>query len=563
MRSFLARLAAAACLALAAPTWAWHVLINLSVEVSGPPSFWVEFPSGAAPFARDGWPPPPDVTLIDWDFGRLNDGDVVAFRLRDGTFVTDPGGPGPLVPGATEITAAERFVIRVGQPGASCPNAPGGAKQNPVPFTSEIATGCGVRFTSLDGTRVLSASATSGAPLVMRAVVASPFPAGETFQIFLNGLPPPLALSAPFHPTSRVASTVWFVDASAGDLTDGPGCKNPKGGPPRPCYRRHEGTDFPAEPRALEPGVDVIPIEVTAAAPGRVVAAIEGNFDSCFFHPLGNCGMPPINCPRPGDPPDRFVFCDGTPSKTANKVIVVQDDGLIVNYVHLKRGSVTVKKGDRVACGQVLGQFGSSGVSVLPHLHFDMARPPLCIDAQPGDVHCTPLAYDHEDAVWGRSGARHDDPRLVDPYAPKIEGRDSLWAAWEANGLPRLTCTHPTQVTRRTIAGRGGIGDPCVNTPDCNPGTVCLSSASCGYLADAGGMCGRTTDCKLGLSCSSRVCVSAAPPAPPAIVDPPDCPQGWSRKCVLPCFDDRGSCKVWKPVRGRMEKVDCAKVCAP
>ncbi len=41
-------------------------------------------------------------------------------------------------------------------------------------------------------------------------------------------------------------------------------------------------------------------------------------------------------------------------------------------YVHLKNGSVRVKKGERVRQGHVIGQVGISGDGFQPHLHFQV-----------------------------------------------------------------------------------------------------------------------------------------------------------------------------------------------
>jgi len=54
---------------------------------------------------------------------------------------------------------------------------------------------------------------------------------------------------------------------------------------------------------------------------------------------------------------------------SANVVVVYYGEGISVLYAHLKKGSVKVKKGDRVKQGQVLGHVGNSGNSLSPHLH--------------------------------------------------------------------------------------------------------------------------------------------------------------------------------------------------
>lgn len=54
----------------------------------------------------------------------------------------------------------------------------------------------------------------------------------------------------------------------------------------------------------------------------------------------------------------------------ANLVRVLHDDGSMALYAHLQEGGATVRAGDRVTLGQVLGYAGSTGYSSGPHLHF-------------------------------------------------------------------------------------------------------------------------------------------------------------------------------------------------
>lgn len=56
----------------------------------------------------------------------------------------------------------------------------------------------------------------------------------------------------------------------------------------------------------------------------------------------------------------------------ANYVSVNYGAGILGFYAHLKKGSVTVKKGDKVKAGQIIGRVGNSGASGMPHLHFTM-----------------------------------------------------------------------------------------------------------------------------------------------------------------------------------------------
>lgn len=53
-----------------------------------------------------------------------------------------------------------------------------------------------------------------------------------------------------------------------------------------------------------------------------------------------------------------------------NFVRMLHDDGTMGVYLHLKRGSVQVREGQRVRAGELLAQSGNTGNSTGPHLHF-------------------------------------------------------------------------------------------------------------------------------------------------------------------------------------------------
>jgi murein DD-endopeptidase MepM/ murein hydrolase activator NlpD len=55
-----------------------------------------------------------------------------------------------------------------------------------------------------------------------------------------------------------------------------------------------------------------------------------------------------------------------------NFVILDHGNGERSYFAHMKQGSVKVKKGDRIAAGQPIGQVGSSGDSAEPHLHYHL-----------------------------------------------------------------------------------------------------------------------------------------------------------------------------------------------
>lgn len=65
------------------------------------------------------------------------------------------------------------------------------------------------------------------------------------------------------------------------------------------------------------------------------------------------------------------VVITATYSKTAGYYVEIRhDNGYISRYLHMKKGSLTVQKGDIVQRGQILGFMGNTGNSSGAHLHF-------------------------------------------------------------------------------------------------------------------------------------------------------------------------------------------------
>lgn len=52
-----------------------------------------------------------------------------------------------------------------------------------------------------------------------------------------------------------------------------------------------------------------------------------------------------------------------------NHVVVRGDDGVFAAIAHMRRGSLTVRAGDRVRAGDLLGECGNSGNTTEPHVH--------------------------------------------------------------------------------------------------------------------------------------------------------------------------------------------------
>lgn len=94
------------------------------------------------------------------------------------------------------------------------------------------------------------------------------------------------------------------------------------------------------------------------------------------------------------------------PTMRANFVRLRHNNHEETDYVHLRRDSITVARGDYVTAGTQIGMVGSSGISVAPHIHFEMrfngeAVEPMSGPCRPGTSYMpeqefvtdTPLAF--------------------------------------------------------------------------------------------------------------------------------------------------------------------------
>ncbi len=120
-------------------------------------------------------------------------------------------------------------------------------------------------------------------------------------------------------------------------------------------YDGHKGTDFALLSRAqMEAGVNVL-----ASAAG----IIRGTRDEMPDTGLADTPAEALNGRECG-----------------NGVVIDHGDGWHSQYCHMKRGSITVRKGDRVKAGAVLGQVGLSGKTEFPHLHISLRHKGQIVD---------------------------------------------------------------------------------------------------------------------------------------------------------------------------------------
>jgi murein DD-endopeptidase MepM/ murein hydrolase activator NlpD len=112
-------------------------------------------------------------------------------------------------------------------------------------------------------------------------------------------------------------------------------------------YDGHDGVDIRV-PSLVEMRQGVA---VVAAAPG-VVKAIRDEMADVSVREIGAAALKGRDA--------------------GNGVVIDHGDGWETQYSHLRRGSVAVRKGERVETGQRLGLIGLSGNTEFPHLHFSV-----------------------------------------------------------------------------------------------------------------------------------------------------------------------------------------------
>ena len=92
----------------------------------------------------------------------------------------------------------------------------------------------------------------------------------------------------------------------------------------------------------------------------------------------------PVLCPEDGvvtktvdHVEDRPIGSNNFADNWGNLVIIRFDSGLFATLCHLRQQSLTVKVGERVRRGQIVGYCGNSGRSPVPHLHVQLQISPL------------------------------------------------------------------------------------------------------------------------------------------------------------------------------------------
>ncbi|MEQ6201707.1 M23 family metallopeptidase [Sulfitobacter sp. HNIBRBA2951] len=139
-------------------------------------------------------------------------------------------------------------------------------------------------------------------------------------------------------------------------------------------YDGHKGTDFalPTDDMIAE-GVDVL-----ATADG-VVAGLRDGMDDVRYSAETAASVEGREC--------------------GNGLVLRHADGWETQYCHLRRGSVTVTRGQKIEAGDVVGQVGMSGRAEFPHLHLSVRKDGAVVDPFEPDGKIT-CGVVEEDTLW-------------------------------------------------------------------------------------------------------------------------------------------------------------------
>lgn len=131
------------------------------------------------------------------------------------------------------------------------------------------------------------------------------------------------------------------------DIDEGPGVRDFRCG--NATYEGHKGIDF----RVLSAAAARAGVPVIAAAPG-VVKGMRDGMQDAFSNETGKAGITDREC--------------------GNGMVLDHGNGWETQYCHLRQGSVTVKRGQRVERGEKLGEVGWSGLADFAHLHLSVRK---------------------------------------------------------------------------------------------------------------------------------------------------------------------------------------------
>jgi urea transporter len=158
-----------------------------------------------------------------------------------------------------------------------------------------------------------------------------------------------------------------------------------------------------------------------------------------------------------------------------NTVIIRHNDFVYSTLSHLKKGTVAVKKGERVKQGSLIAKCGNSGRSPYPHLHFQVQSLPFIGS---GTIEY-PLSYYIKNELSGFSLVNYEAPALRETVS-NIQVIDLLKNAFEF--IPGRTIRFET-----ALNGKQQVTEWQVFTSEFNlPYIRCMESGAVAYFYNDG-----------------------------------------------------------------------------
>jgi murein DD-endopeptidase MepM/ murein hydrolase activator NlpD len=184
-------------------------------------------------------------------------------------------------------------------------------------------------------------------------------------------------------------------------------------------YPNHQGTDIAIGWDQMDAGTKVL-----AAESGEVLWVFDGHYDRCPSSAQPECQAPTL--PMGPKVESGFMVCSDAQDEYCagntrtrdcyycfygGNVIVIRHPAssqvFATRYDHLRRGSILVKPGQKVAKGEPIAEVGSAGNSTGPHLHFEVWVGGFSRSAEPWAGPCGP---NHGPELWERA-TMPGDPR--------------------------------------------------------------------------------------------------------------------------------------------------------
>ena len=177
-------------------------------------------------------------------------------------------------------------------------------------------------------------------------------------------------------------------------------------------YEGHDGTDFAIQ----DLSVMAAGVPVLASAPGVVRSARDGMADVALT-----------------DAPSRERIAG---RECGNGVVLDHENGWQTQYCHVRRGTVRVKKGERVERGQELGLVGLSGQTEFPHVHMTVRHQCQAIDPFTGQSSLAGCGNTGPSMWRGEQPSRMNPSRFIMRAWPAALHRSTLLAQEQSRASP-------------------------------------------------------------------------------------------------------------------------------